>query len=200
MAMVLSLQHATCSIDHGLLAAVVGGDQDKAIKTSESSVSAADKPEDAARPGRLALEKRISTIENVLGEITKTSVRLDERSYVNKMMGRELVNNSRIMVAVLIIIAVTFPISLWLLSRKRLIGLSGLSSEVTATLLAVEERQARLGNILRELQDELEMVHSEPTSTSPSQLRKLIEQAEEYIKANEEDLAKTGTQPKSPRA
>jgi hypothetical protein len=197
---VLSLLQMAVFLNCNQLGADVGEGQGEAIKASESSVSAADKPEASAQPVRSALEKRISVIEDVLGEITKTSVRLDERSYQNKMMGRELVNNSRLMVVVLIIIAVTFPMSLWLLSRKRLIGLSGLSSEVTATLLVVEERQARLANVLRELQDELEMAHSQPASVSPSQLRKLIEQAEEYIKANEQDLAKAGAEPKTPES
>ncbi len=180
-----------------VVADVAGGDSQKAVKTPESSVSAANKASDAAEPSRLALEKRISQIEDVLTEITKTSVRLDERSYVNKMMGRELVNNSRIMVVVLIVIAVSFPVSMWLLSKKRILGLSGLSSEVATTLLAVEERQARLANLLKELQDELEMAHAHPTSSSPAQLRSLVEQAEEYLKANEEDLAKAGSEPKT---
>lgn len=179
-----------------VVAAVPGGDPQKAINTPESSISAADKASDAAEPSRLALEKRISQIEDVLTEITKTSVRLDERSYVNKMMGRELVNNSRIMVVVLILIAVSFPLSMYLLSKKRLLGLSGLSSEVAATLLAVEERQTRLANLLKELQDELEMAHAHPTSSSPAQLRSLVEQAEEYLKANEEDLVKAGSESK----
>jgi molecular chaperone DnaK (HSP70) len=94
------------------------------------------------------------------------------------------------MVVVLILIAVVFPITIWLMSRKRLLGLSGLSTEVTATLLIVEERQAKLANILKEIQEEIDYMHT----MSAADLKKLIEQAEKYLKQNEIDLERAGSQ------
>ena len=93
------------------------------------------------------------------------------------------------MVIALIVIAVGFPVIIWLLSRKRILGLSGLSTEVAATLLVIEERQAKLANILKEIQGEIDYLHT----MSVPDLKNLIQQAESYLKQNEEDLEKTGS-------
>jgi molecular chaperone DnaK (HSP70) len=75
------------------------------------------------------------------------------------------------------------------MSRRRLLGLSGLSTEVTATLLLIEERQAKLANILKEIQGEIDYME---TLSAPD-LRKLIDQAEKYLKQNESDLERAGS-------
>jgi hypothetical protein len=139
----------------------------------------------------LSQEERIARIEETLESIKVTGEKAEDRSYFNKMMSMELVRYVRIMVGVLVAIAVLFPLTLWLLSKKRLIGLSGLSSEVTATLLVVEERQAKLANLLKEIQQEIDYIQN----MSAPDLKKLIEQAEKYLKQNERDLKTTGAAP-----
>ncbi|MGB6064222.1 MAG: hypothetical protein WBG50_05415 [Desulfomonilaceae bacterium] len=128
-------------------------------------------------------------IEKTLKSIKSTGEKAEERSYVNKMLGAELVKYVRLMVIALIIIAIGFPVTIWLLSRKRILGLSGLSTEVATTLLVVEERQAKLANILKEIQGEIDYLHT----MSVPDLKILIQQAENYLKQNEQDLAKTGS-------
>jgi hypothetical protein len=146
---------------------------------------------DAPTSQNLSPEERIARIEDALKSIKYTGEKAEDRSYQNKMMSIELVRYVRIMVGVLIAIAILFPLTLWLLSKKRLIGLSGLSTEVTATLLMVEERQAKLANLLREIQQEIDYMQN----MSGPDLKKLIEQAEKYLKQNERDLKATGAAP-----
>ena len=135
-----------------------------------------------------SMEKRIEKIEKTLESIRVTGEKAEDRSYFNKLMSMELIRYVRIMVIVLIVIAIVFPLTLWLLSKKRLLALSGLSDEVTATLLLVEERQAKLANLLREIQVEIDYMEN----MSAPDLKKLIEQAEKYLKQNERDLRETG--------
>ncbi len=146
---------------------------------------------DAPTSQNLSPEERIARIEKALESIRTTGEKAEDRSYQNKMMSIELVRYVRIMVGVLIAIAILFPLTLWLLSKKRLIGLSGLSTEVTATLLMVEERQAKLANLLREIQQEIDYMQN----ISAPDLKKLIEQAEKYLNQNERDLKTTGAAP-----
>ena len=80
------------------------------------------------------------------------------------------------------------------MSRKRILGLSGLSTEVAATLLVIEERQAKLANILKEIQGEIDYLHT----MSVPDLKNLIQQAESYLKQNEEDLEKAGSRKSKP--
>lgn len=149
---------------------------------------------EAGAPERpLTTEERVRAIEQVLRQVKKTGERAEIRSYQNKMMGRELVRLVRWAVVVLVVIAAGFPVIIWLLSRKRILGLSSLSSEVAATLVVVEERQAKLANILKDLQGEIDYVHS----MSVPDLKKLIDQAEKYIDQNEKDLDKAGA-PRGP--
>jgi C4-dicarboxylate-specific signal transduction histidine kinase len=133
-------------------------------------------------------EERIAEIEKTLQSIKATSEKAEERGYYNKMLGRELIGYVKVVVIILAIIAVVFPLAIWLMSRKRLLGLSGLSSEVAATLLVVEERQAKLTNILKEIQGEIDYLHT----MSVPDLKNLIQQAENYLKQNESDLEKAG--------
>lgn len=136
-----------------------------------------------------SLEERTAELEKTLEAIRVASEKSEERSYTNKMMGREMIGYVRVVVVILAFIAVAFPLSIWLLSRRRLIGLSGLSSEVTATLLVVEERQAKLASILKEIQSEVDYLHT----MSVPDLKNLIQQAEHYLKQNETDLEKAGS-------
>jgi hypothetical protein len=118
-------------------------------------------------------------------ELIKSSER---RGYENKMMARELLRYVKVMTIILALAAVGFPLSMWLLSRRRLLGLSGLSSEVSATLLVVEERQAKLANVLKDIQGEIDYLHT----MSVPDLKNLIQQAEKYLEQNEQDLEKAG--------
>ena len=137
----------------------------------------------------LSPEERIEKIEEALNSIKETGEKSEERSYFNKMIGLELIGYIKLMVIVLIIIAVVFPLTIWLMSRRRLLGLSGLATEVTATLLLIEERQAKLANILKEIQGEIDYME---TLSAPD-LRKLIDQAEKYLNQNEKDLERAGS-------
>jgi hypothetical protein len=89
------------------------------------------------------------------------------------------------------VIAVAFPLTIWLLSRKRILGLSGMSSELATTLLIIEERQAKLAIILKEIQGEIDYLHT----MSVPDLKNLIQQAENYLKQNETDLENAGRRP-----
>lgn len=140
----------------------------------------------AAQPTPTPEEHKLTTEERIQ--------RAEERSLDIKLMSRELIRYVKLMVVVLIAIAVGFPLTIWLLSKKRLLGLSGLSQEVSATLLSIEERQAKLANILKELQQEIDYVHS----MSVPDLKNLIQQAERYLEQNEADLNRTGAR-KPPR-
>ncbi len=136
----------------------------------------------------LTPEQRVERIENILESIKQTGERTEDRSYYNKMVSRELVAYIKIMILVLLLIALTFPLTIWFMSRKRLLGLSGLSSELAATLLVIEERQAKLANILKDVQTEIDYLHT----LSVPDLKNLIQQAEAYLKQNEQDLVKVG--------
>jgi hypothetical protein len=133
-----------------------------------------------------------SQIEAAKSQLTPETLELikdsERRSYENKMMARELLRYVKVMTIILAVTAVGFPLAMWLLSRKRLLGLSGLSGEVAATLLVVEERQAKLANILKDLQGEIDYLHT----MSVPDLKNLIQQAEKYLKQNEQDLEKAG--------
>ncbi|MDQ7783933.1 MAG: hypothetical protein RDU20_13705 [Desulfomonilaceae bacterium] len=135
-----------------------------------------------------SIETRMHLLEEILPAMKATGKMAEVRSYDNKMMTRELLRYVRIMVIVLIAIAVGFPLIIWLLSRKRILGLSGLSSEVAATVLLVEERQAKLANILKDIQGEIDYLHT----MSVPDLKDLIQKAESYLKQNEKDLEKAG--------
>jgi hypothetical protein len=113
----------------------------------------------------------------------------ESRTKFIKDLGTDLISYVRLMVIALIVIAVAFPVTIWMLSRRRILGLSGLSTEVAATLLVVEERQAKLANILKEIQGEIDYLHT----MSVPDLKNLIQQAESYLKQNEQDLEKTGS-------
>ncbi len=161
---------------------------------SEATMSAQATPDEAPAASTMTQEERIELIEKSLSSIREQGEKQDSRSYFNKMVGIELIGYVRLMVIALIVIAIGFPVTIWLLSRRRILGLSGLSTEVTATLLVVEERQAKLANILKEIQGEIDYLHT----MSVPDLKNLIQQAESYLKQNEQDLDKTGSRKHKP--
>jgi hypothetical protein len=138
----------------------------------------------AAEPGKAGLQERMLGIENELRSIRATGERAEIRSYENKMMSRELIRYVKAVVVVLVLIAVGFPATILILTWKKVLGLSGLSSELAETLLAIEERQAKLATLLREIQVEMDYLNTQPSSD----LRNLLQQAEKYVGQNEKDL------------
>jgi len=138
----------------------------------------------SAEPGKTGLEERLLGIENQLRSIRATGEKAEIRSYENKMMSRELIRYVKAMVIVLVLIAVGFPATILILTWKKVLGLSGLSTELAETLLAVEERQAKLATLLREIEVEMDYLNTQPSSD----LGNLLRQAEKYVKQNEKDL------------
>lgn len=140
------------------------------------------------------IEERLARIEKTLLLVEETVKKAEDRSFYNKMAGREMLGYAKITVVVLVAIAAIFPITIWFLSRRRILGLSGLSSEMAATLLLVEERQTKLVALLKEMQSEIDYLHSMP---SPD-LKNLVQQAEGLVRKNEADLKKVRDSHKEP--
>jgi len=162
----------------GVSVAIAAGESPNAAEVSQPVTDAGGSTSDWTP------EKRMEEIANSIELIRKA----EERGYENKMMARELIRYIKVVVAVLVVIAVAFPLTIWLMSRKRILGLSGLSPELATTLLVIEERQAKLANILKEIQGEIDYLHT----MSVPDLKNLIQQAENYLKQNEVDLNKAG--------
>ena len=136
-----------------------------------------------------SLDERIEKIESVLHGISRIAKLAESRTLDNKLMGREQKRLAISILIVLIFIALIFPLTIWLLSRKRLLGLSGLSDEVAATILVVEERQAKLASILEEMQTEFD---EEYARTSPD-MKNLMVQAKKFLDENKRDLERVGS-------
>jgi hypothetical protein len=149
------------------------------------SVESKDQPTDSSG----AVEIRFAEIEKLLQDMKITLGKAERRSLENKLMNFAVVAWVKAVFIALIIIAVSFPITIWLISRKRLMGLPGLSDEVAATIVVVEERQAKLVSILKEIQSEVEYLQS---SAGPD-LKNLLEQAEKYLQQNKRDLERIDT-------
>jgi hypothetical protein len=124
----------------------------------------------------------------MLLDMKETGEKNESRSFYIKMVTYELIAYLRWIVVALLAIALVFPVTIWLMSRKRILGLSGFSDELATTLLTVEERQAKLANILKEIQSEVDYLHT----MSVPDLKGLIAQAEKYLEQNERDLDKAG--------
>ncbi|MGD9817740.1 MAG: hypothetical protein AB7V04_03470 [Desulfomonilaceae bacterium] len=134
------------------------------------------------------MENRLNKIEQTLYSIMVTGEKAEDRSYFNKMMSVEVIRYLRLMVIMLVVIAIVFPLAIWILGRKRMLNFSGSSVELAETLVQVEERQAKLAHILKEIQSEVDYLH---TMSTPD-LQNLIKQAENYLKLSQQDLDKTG--------
>jgi len=136
----------------------------------------------------LTTEEYIRQLEKMLLDMKETGEKNESRSFYIKMVTYELIAYLRWIVVALLAIALVFPVTIWLMSRKRILGLSGFSDELATTLLTVEERQAKLANILKEIQSEVDYLHT----MSVPDLKGLIAQAEKYLEQNERDLEKAG--------
>jgi predicted PurR-regulated permease PerM len=121
-----------------------------------------------------ATVKKIGEVQSIMQDWLK---RAESRSFTNKLQGRTAV---RLLVAVVItlgFIAIGFPgLFIWYNSR-RLKRMSAMSSDIASTLVLVQERQAKLGDTLRELQDELDYI---PVSSAPD-FAKLLKEAEQSL-------------------
>ena len=142
--------------------------------------------------GPVSTDARLIDAEQRLQGMEETLQDLWERSLYNKLMGNQMIKLVRTAVIILVVIAIGFPLTLVFLGRRRILGPWNVTSDLPATLVAVEERQAKLANILREIQSEIDYIHS----MSVPDLKKLIDQAEKYIEQNEKDLEKAGLAPK----
>jgi hypothetical protein len=136
-----------------------------------------------------SIENRFENIEKTLELIKSTGEKAEDRSYFNKMASYEVIRYLKIMVILLVLIALGFPMAIWIINRSGLSGYSSKSQELAETLLTVEERQAKLANILKEIQGEIDYLH---TMSAPD-LKNLIQQAESYLKMNQKDIDKAGS-------
>lgn len=156
---------------------------DKSIQNQESSSS--------------SIDDRFEKIEKTLQSIKFTGEKAEDRSYFNKIVSQEVVRYLKLMVGLLVLIALGFPLAIWILNRSRFGESSSGSRDLAETLLTIEERQAKLANILKEIQGEIDYLH---TMSAPD-LKNLIQQAENYLKLNEGDLQKASstTKEKKPK-
>ncbi|MGO8878843.1 MAG: hypothetical protein ACLPVO_10305 [Desulfomonilaceae bacterium] len=136
-----------------------------------------------------SIENRFEQIEKTLQSIKVTGEKAEDRSYFNKLASYEVIKYLKLMVLLLVLIALGFPLAIWLLNKSSFSRTSGKSQELAETLLTIEERQAKLANILKEIQGEIDYLH---TMSAPD-LKNLIQQAESYLKLNESDLQKAGS-------
>lgn len=136
-----------------------------------------------------SIENRFENIEKTLEKIKVTGEKAEDRSYFNKMASTEVIQYLKIMVLLLVLIALGFPLAIWIINRSGLSGYSSKSQELAETLLTIEERQAKLANILKEIQGEIDYLH---TMSAPD-LKNLIQQAESYLKMNQNDIDKAGS-------
>lgn len=159
------------------VSAIATSDSPLSIKGSSGLTAASSEP----------VEDRLNKIEQTLQSIRATGEKAEDRSYFNKMISVEVIRYLRLMVIMLVVIAVVFPLAIWILGRKKMLNFSGSSAELAETLVQVEERQAKLAHILKEIQSEIDYLH---TMSTPD-LKNLINQAENYLKLSQQGLDKT---------
>lgn len=136
-----------------------------------------------------SIENRFERIDKTLESIKVTGEKAEDRSYFNKMASTEVIKYLKLMVLLLVLIALGFPLAIWLLNRSSYFKSSDRSQDLAETLITIEERQVKLANILKEIQGEIDYLH---TMSAPD-LKNLIQQAENYLKLNESDLQKAGS-------
>ena len=154
-----------------------------------ASSQATDKSIAAQNLSPASIENRFERIEKTLESIKVTGEKAEDRSYFNKMASTEVIKYLKLMVLLLVLIALGFPLAIWLLNRSSYFKSSDRSQELAGTLITIEERQVKLANILKEIQGEIDYLH---TMSAPD-LKNLIQQAENYLKLNESDLKKAGS-------
>ncbi len=160
-----------------------------ATATDDSSVVAGKNRADQSGASSELFEDRLNKMEKTLHSIKITGEKAEDRSYFNKMISVEVIRYLRLMVIMLVVIAIVFPLAIWILGRKKMLNFSGSSAELAETLLQVEERQAKLANILKEIQGEVDYLH---TMSTPD-LKNLIQQAENYLKLSQKELEKASS-------
>ncbi|MGC8602076.1 MAG: hypothetical protein ACP5VS_00135, partial [Desulfomonilaceae bacterium] len=65
-----------------------------------------------------SIQKRFEKIENTLESIKVTGEKAEDRSYFNKLASYEVIKYLKMMVLLLILIALGFPLAIWLLNRS----------------------------------------------------------------------------------
>jgi len=138
-----------------------------------------------------SIENRFEKIEKTLESIRVTGEKAEDRSYFNKLVSFEVFKYLKVMVALLILIALGFPLAIWLMTRSSSFQASARSQDLAETLLTIEERQAKLAHILKDIQGEIDYLQ---TLSAPD-LKNLIQKAENYLKLNEQDLKQAGSKP-----
>jgi hypothetical protein len=131
-------------------------------------------------------ETRMKRIEDTIRDIQVTGQKAESRTYFVKETGYQIINLIRIAVGILILIAAGVPLVIWIFTRRGLLDFSGHSSRMSDALVEVEERQAKLVSIFKDLQDEIEILNA---SSAPD-LKRLVERASQYIEQNEKDLGR----------
>ena len=142
-------------------------------------------------PSSALIENRFEKIEKTLESIRVTGEKAEDRSYFNKLVSFEVFKYLKVMVALLILIALGFPLAIWLMTRSSSFQASARSQDLAETLLTIEERQAKLAHILKDIQGEIDYLQ---TLSAPD-LKNLIQKAENYLKLNEQDLKQAGSKP-----
>ncbi len=142
-------------------------------------------------PSSALIENRFEKIEKTLESIRTTGQKAEDRSYFNKMASFEVFKYLKVMVALLILIALGFPLAIWLMTKSSSFQSSARSQDLAETLLTIEERQAKLAHILKDIQGEIDYLQ---TLSAPD-LKNLIQKAENYLKLNEQDLKQAGSKP-----
>lgn len=138
-----------------------------------------------------SIENRFEKIEKTLESIRVTGEKAEDRSYFNKLVSFEVFKYLKVMVALLILIALGFPLAIWLMTKSSSFQSSARSQDLAETLLTIEERQAKLAHILKDIQGEIDYLQ---TLSAPD-LKNLIQKAENYLKLNEQDLKQAGSKP-----
>ncbi len=142
-------------------------------------------------PSSASIENRFEKIEKTLESIRVTGEKAEDRSYFNKLVSFEVFKYLKVMVALLILIALGFPLAIWLMTKSSSFQSSARSQDLAETLLTIEERQAKLAHILKDIQGEIDYLQ---TLSAPD-LKNLIQKAENYLKLNEQDLKQAGSKP-----
>ncbi|MFH0960355.1 MAG: hypothetical protein V1897_16810, partial [Pseudomonadota bacterium] len=84
-----------------------------------------------------AIENRFEKIEKTLESIKVTGEKAEDRSYFNKLASFEVFKYLKVMVALLILIALGFPLAIWLITKSSSFQASARSQDLAETLLTV---------------------------------------------------------------
>ncbi len=77
-----------------------------------------------------SIENRFENIEKTLEKIKETGEKAEDRSYFNKMASTEVIQYLKAMVLPSILIALGFPLAIWIINRSGLSGYSSKSQEL----------------------------------------------------------------------